>query len=195
MKPVMQTVTGPAGNCMSACLASILELPIEAVPNFCEAGPDDSDYWNACRAWLRQFGLGIITLSFTSPAQWQHLRLSGYHIVSGPSPRIEGMHHATVWHKGALAHDPHPEGGGIVAPEDMCMLYLVDPARLQPRAEDIARALVGALAPDAKQTACGWCNGRGSYGIPGQHCHWCDGTGKRPVVNLNSTDGVREDGK
>lgn len=133
MKPVMQTVTGTSGNCMAACLASILELPIEAVPNFCDAGPDDTDYWNACRAWLRQFGLGIITLTFTSPAQWMQLRLSGYHIVSGPSPRLEGMHHATVWHKGKLAHDPHPDQTGILAPEDMCMLYLVEPTALVAR--------------------------------------------------------------
>ena len=131
MKPVMQTVTGTSGNCFSACLASILELPIEAVPNFCDAGDDDSSYWNACRAWLRQFGLGIITLTFTDAAQWRHLRLSGYHIVSGPSPRLEGMHHATVWHDGAMVHDPHPDGTGIVAPDDLCMLYLIEPMRLQ----------------------------------------------------------------
>lgn len=130
MKPVMQTVTGTSGNCMAACLASVLELPIEAVPNFCDAGPDDTDYWNACRAWLRQFGLGIITMTFTSPAQWRTLRLSGHHIVSGPSPRIDGMHHATVWHKGAMVHDPHPDQTGILAPEDMCMLYLVEPTAL-----------------------------------------------------------------
>jgi hypothetical protein len=118
---------------MSACLASILELPIEAVPNFCESGSDDSDYWNACRAWLRQFGLGIITLTFTDAAQWRQLRLDGYHIVSGPSPRLEGMHHATVWHKGKMVHDPHPDQTGIVKPEALDMLYLLDPIALKTR--------------------------------------------------------------
>jgi hypothetical protein len=135
MKPVMQTVTGTSGNCMAACLASILELPIEAVPNFCDAGPDDTDYWNACRAFLRQFGLGIMTLTFTDRAQWTQLRVGGYQIVSGPSPRIEGMHHATVWHRGQMVHDPHPDGTGILKPEDMCVLYLIDPSTLmQPAA-------------------------------------------------------------
>jgi hypothetical protein len=40
-----------------------------------------------------------------------------------------------------MAHDPHPDGTGIVAPDDLCMLYLIDPDRLQPRASDIARSL------------------------------------------------------
>lgn len=141
MKPVMQTITGTSGNCMGACLASILELPIEAVPNFFEAGPDDTDWWNALRSWLRRYGLGIITLTFENPAQWMHLRLAGYHIVSGPSPRLEGMHHATVWHQGRMVHDPHPDGTGIVKPETLDMLYLIDAERLQPRAADIARSL------------------------------------------------------
>lgn len=141
MKPVMQTVTGPTGNCMGACLASILEVPIEAVPNFFDAGPDDTDWWNALRVWLRKFGLSIITLTFTEAAQWRWLRLSGYHIVSGPSPRLEGMHHATVWHDGAMVHDPHPDGTGIVKPETLDMLYLLDPSRLQLPASVIAAEL------------------------------------------------------
>lgn len=143
MKPVMQTITGSSGNCMSACLASILELPIEVVPNFFDAGPDDSDWWNALRAWLRQFGLGIITLTFESPAQWTNLRLAGYHIVSGPSPRLEGMHHATVWHAGQMVHDPHPDGTGIAKPETLDMLYLIEPASLQLPASVIAAQLRG----------------------------------------------------
>lgn len=127
MKPVMQTVIGTSGNCMSACLASILELPLEAVPNFCEVGDDDAAWWNACRAFLRKYGLGIITLTFEDPAQWVTLGLDGYHIVAGPSPRLEGMHHATVWYNGQMVHDPHPDGTGIVKPETLDMLYLLDP--------------------------------------------------------------------
>lgn len=141
MKPVTQTITGPTGNCMGACLASILEVSIETVPNFFDAGPDDTDWWNALRAWLRKFGLGIVTLTFESPAQWMHLRLAGYHIVSGPSPRLEGMHHATVWHAGKMVHDPHPDGTGIVKPETLDMLYLIEPASLQLPASVIAAQL------------------------------------------------------
>lgn len=130
MKPVMQTIVGPKGNCMSACLASVLELPLAEVPNFFEAGSDDTDYWNACRTWLRGLGLGILTINFDGPAQWSQLRLGGYHIVGGSSPRMEGMDHATVWYRGRMVHDPHPDGTGIVKPTTLDLLYVLDPARL-----------------------------------------------------------------
>jgi hypothetical protein len=38
MKSVDQTTFGPNGNCFSACVASLLELPIDAVPFFMSAG-------------------------------------------------------------------------------------------------------------------------------------------------------------
>lgn len=34
MKPIDQTIVSTTGNCLQACLASFLELPIEEVPNF-----------------------------------------------------------------------------------------------------------------------------------------------------------------
>jgi hypothetical protein len=133
VKPVIQTVTGTSGNCMSACFASIFELPISEVPNFCDVGADDAAWWNACRAWLRTQGFGIITLTFTDAAQWKSLCLEGFHIVAGPSPRLEGMQHATVWHEGAMVHDPHPDQTGIVRPETLDMLYPLDPSALVAR--------------------------------------------------------------
>lgn len=129
MRPVMQTTLGARGNCMSACLASIFEVPIEAVPNFYElAGDGVGPWWQAVRDWLKPRGFGVITLTFTSPAQWAELCLDGYHIVSGPSPRVEGSFHATVWHQGGMVHDPHPDQSGIAAPETLDMLYPLSPA-------------------------------------------------------------------
>ena len=132
MKPVMQTTTGPRGNCMSACLASIFEVPIEAVPNFYElAGDGAGPWWQAVRDWLKPRGFGVITLTFEDAALWDSLCLDGYHIVSGKSPRIEGSFHATVWHAGSMVHDPHPAQTGIAAPETLDLLYPLSPATLR----------------------------------------------------------------
>jgi hypothetical protein len=107
MKPVMQNTLGRRGNCMSACLASILEVPLATVPNFYElAGEGVGEWWAAVRAWLKPFGFGVITL-------------------------IEGSFHATVWHGGRMVHDPHPDQSGIVAPETLDMLYPLNAGALR----------------------------------------------------------------
>lgn len=125
----MQTVTGRGGNCMSACLASILELPIAAVPNFFDLAPDEpGPWWKAVRDWLRPHGFGIITLAFEDAKLWDELSLDGFHIVSGPSPRLEGAHHSTVWHSGRMVHDPHPDQTGIPSPLTLELLYPLNPA-------------------------------------------------------------------
>lgn len=127
MKPVMQTVLGPGGNCFSACLASLFELSIDEVPNFFEvAGYDDADWWGAVRAWLGIRGYGVMFLELKDPA---HLKLfSGWIIVSGKSAR--GLDHATIWRDGVMVHDPHPSQCGIIAPDGVDMIYPLDPSRL-----------------------------------------------------------------
>lgn len=128
MKPVIQTQVGDHGNCFSACLASILELPIEDVPNFFEAQIIDgaAGWWAALRDWLWTRGYGVIVLN--DPCGRLSQSLPGLLIVSGESPR--GRMHATIWESGSLVHDPHPEGGGIHSPLDISLLYPLDPARL-----------------------------------------------------------------
>jgi predicted subunit of tRNA(5-methylaminomethyl-2-thiouridylate) methyltransferase len=54
MKPVKQTIFGLGGNCFAASIASILELPVEEVPNFMAI--ETADYWTPMREWLRQRG-------------------------------------------------------------------------------------------------------------------------------------------
>ena len=117
---------GANGNCFSACLASVFELPIEEVPNFFTlAGHDEATWWAAVRDWLRPRGFGIISLR---PNTGTLVLFEGWLIVSGKSGR--GLHHATVWRSGAMVHDPHPDGSGIESPEDLDLLYPLDPSQL-----------------------------------------------------------------
>jgi len=120
MKPVTQTqfsfVIGPeAGNCFAACIASILELELEAVPNFVEA----DDWRSACIEWLRRRGLGYVALDLNKHAKlYIGNALAGlYCILDGPSPRSPGHYHSVVGRIGEhagevgieLVHDPHPD--------------------------------------------------------------------------------------
>lgn len=140
MKPVMQTETGDSGNCFSACLASVLELPIEEVPNFFH-GEDKSPeaWWRRARAWLETQGFGIVCMTVDSdhhdPLHWYHP--DAYLIVAGKSER--GRDHAIVCRGGRMIHDPHPSQTGIIRPESVDLLYPLDPSLIRKEAEVTAR--------------------------------------------------------
>lgn len=101
MKPVDQTLFGPEnGNCWAACIASILELPIDEVPNFGIKKTWFPDTWN----WLLERGYASL---YFGPGDARHVPYC-YHIVSGRSPRGD-WGHAVVALGEKLVHDPHPD--------------------------------------------------------------------------------------
>jgi hypothetical protein len=84
--PVDQTTYGlHDGNCFSACLASILEIPIAGVPVFL------GSYWDDFLPWLAERGLG----------------------ASLYRKRFAGKMHACVAYDGTIVHDPHPSRDGL----------------------------------------------------------------------------------
>lgn len=132
MIPVMQTKTGLRGNCYAACLASVLEIPLETLPGFFseeDEGVDDQEitnrWWERVRAFLRPMGYGVLNMSFVDPEHWKALGWEGHAIVSGPSPRLENAHHATVWKDGVMVHDPHPDQTGIKKAEFIEFIYKI----------------------------------------------------------------------
>jgi len=109
------------GNCLSACLASILDIDIKEIPNFCYFGNnwasefskfiykagynlDGSYYFKGLENDLREWA-DLLTLSSG---------VDGVFIVGGPSPRFNGnIHHAVLYKDNKLLHDPHPSRDGI----------------------------------------------------------------------------------
>jgi hypothetical protein len=113
MKPIMQTIFGKEkGNCLNACLASILEIPLEDVPWF-GTGP----FWEERQnKWLAQFDLVAIDIKVDSFYKGD-LRFLGFHLINGPSPRGTGENefwHSVVGYQGKMVHDPHPSGDGLL---------------------------------------------------------------------------------
>lgn len=113
MKRVMQTTFAPSlenpettGNCMAACVASIMELPIACVPNFAAA----ERWWDEFENWLAERGYGVVVQHgeggwFMSPGLFA--------IASGKSPRGEWAHCVVVDSACCVVHDPNPSGGGL----------------------------------------------------------------------------------
>lgn len=127
MIPVHQTTFGrPDGNCFAACLASVFEIPVAVVPNFC-AG-DNPDWMSDCNAWLRPMGFYLISVALPGDVE-EGWFPEGYHLMSGRSPRGD-FNHSVVGFKGRMVHDPHPSGEGIVgAPTEYDFFVSLDPAR------------------------------------------------------------------
>lgn len=136
MKPVQQTIlhNPPAtiGNCFVACLASILEYPIEKIPHFAEIICDnretfhcDIELWYAeINKFLEQFSLQYFSV-WADDYAIKHTK--GFHIIEGQSPRGA---HAVVGKDGKMVFDPHPKNEGLVKVENFGLFICNDPSRI-----------------------------------------------------------------
>lgn len=134
MKPVDQTKffdkeAGTHGNCQQAAIASLLELPLEDVPDFMHPNGEyePSGFWERFFAFCRSRGYEPYERFYDRGEP----TFRGYYLAYGTSPR--GVEHAVVYHDGKLAHDPHPSRGGIEKATTICILVPLDPARMELR--------------------------------------------------------------
>lgn len=124
MTPVDQTTfaskgrSSPPGNCLSACVASILDMPIRSVPTFVDSRdpsavaqsngifwePHDYLWTRRLDAWLE--GMGLET-SYHGP----RASIPDFYILYGYAP--SGHEHAVVARAGHVVHDPHPSHTGL----------------------------------------------------------------------------------
>lgn len=101
---------GQHGDCMRACLASVLDLPIIAVPNFAQLDAEGAgNFWIMLADFCRAQGHAFVLME--GKFVWSHDAL--FHVISGPSPRIKGGHHAVVGQNGQVFFDPHPSRAGL----------------------------------------------------------------------------------
>ena len=114
MKPVNQTIVSVEdGDCTRACLASILDLPIDAVPHFVRFGA----------GWFRIFSHFLMSLDYeflgtgwvkSKDRPHGHIlsrskNIKGYVIASVPSKTFPNVGHSVIINlKGLVVHDPNP---------------------------------------------------------------------------------------
>ena len=153
MKPVMQTIMAPPlGNCLQACLAALLEVPLGHVPNFSES---KAETWTeeACH-WAARHGFEFLDFKRKAAGDSVSWFGAGYYIASGPSPRGDWQH-SCIYHGTELAHDPHPQGGGIKEVQWITILAPLSPAGLW---KQCLHCECGQwLAPDADEVRCHAC--------------------------------------
>lgn len=123
MIPVFQTVFGEKeGNCLAACIASLLELEIEDVPNF-----TNLNWYNDLCGWLNTKGYTMMSLPSLGPElRW----LKGMHYIGTVKSTLgEGVKHATIWLDGKMIHNPHPDYDLTAELVRVNILVPLDPAR------------------------------------------------------------------
>jgi hypothetical protein len=123
------------GNCFATCVAMLLDLDVDDVPNFVHAG---DFWWSDFTDWLNDRGFSAIVVCMRTKGAWSGSMACWSHalcIVSGPSPRGDFDHAIVGRMTGAegaelyeVVHDPHPEGTGIAGrPRDFTFLVPNDP--------------------------------------------------------------------
>lgn len=118
MTPADQTNDLELGNCLQACVATILDLPMQEVPDFIRAhGPR---WFMALRTWLRPRGkhaVYVSTLNSLISHVYPH-ELPWIGIGDGP----RGVRHAVVCLHKEIVHDPHPSREGLAEIEDALII-------------------------------------------------------------------------
>jgi len=106
MKPVFQSRFGKGvGNCFQACVASIFEMDLWEVPDFCNIYPNDR-WQQEYHAWLNKRGLSVLPISLESVSTDDYRFRDAELIVSGLN--ADGVGHSTVWCNGKMIHNPNP---------------------------------------------------------------------------------------
>lgn len=118
MTPVTQTKFYEAakvrGNCLAACVASLLNLSIDQVPDF---GNNGAHYSIEFLEFIEVNGLEYNGCPKYDP-DIRYEGIDGYLIVNGKSPRGSDLRHSTIYKNGVLAHDPHPSNAGLLEIQD-----------------------------------------------------------------------------
>jgi hypothetical protein len=120
-KPVdQQIIDDGRGDCLRACVCSVLGLDPAEVPNFAEL-----DFFNGLNQWLEPRGRQFIWIAIShvhSLTGFYFGHAPEYLLVYGESPRLrvdggKKQHIVVMRPKGygaELVHDPHPDRNGLV---------------------------------------------------------------------------------
>lgn len=144
MKPVDQTIfVDPGGNCMSACLASLLELTLADVPNFSPKAKEPGAWHAAIQEWLETRGFEALFFPIEAGPVSRGERIGtwtfearshvpkAYYVLGGVTPR--GGNHSVVARGTEIVFDPDPcFREGLATIDSGACLMPLDPAAVMP---------------------------------------------------------------
>jgi hypothetical protein len=140
---------GVLGDCWRCCIASLLHLPAEAVPNFVEEGA--GRWWTATQRWLGERGLAMVLVDLDGCKHHPLMPSGSFCIGSGPSPRGDHGHCVIVDEGLNVVHDPHPSRAGLAGPVKT-LEFLVPVLRYPPECD--------------RSGDCPWCRDIGQDPLP-----------------------------
>lgn len=109
MTPIFQRVSDPKlGDCMRATVASILDVPMEAIPNF-SCAPDGL-FHHLFEQTMFAYGWKLEGNAIHDGViEWKDGSINGYYLCSVPSKNFECCQHSVIIDdKGVVVHDPAP---------------------------------------------------------------------------------------
>ncbi len=125
MKPVNQTTfTPPDGDCLSACIASILELPLDKVPNYIAY----DNWFEKFDDFVAEHGYRLFWYKISE----KYNEILGftakdvYGILCGKSSSGD-WDHCVVIKNGKVVHDPNPNSKGLLDHKDIMVFVKINP--------------------------------------------------------------------
>ena len=126
---------GVVGDCFRACLASLLELPLEQIPHFAResATAGLESMMPLVEDWLAARGLYLFNFPVSPPFGYRdptreivrrygkrnpniHYILSGATRPDADETGDDRYNHAVICHGGQIVHDPNDSKPGVVGP-------------------------------------------------------------------------------
>lgn len=135
MKPVYQTRFGglkapfeERGNCFQACVASILEIPLEEAFD-CRTWEDET-WFDKFNDWLSKYGLVCIAFDHNDKKPLACTEIKGYAIMECKSETLyHGEYHVVVIKDQEVVHDPNPNAIRVGECQGFYLFVPLDPAR------------------------------------------------------------------
>ena len=113
---------GVYGDCHRACVASILELPIEEVEHFADNDPSALEFNNRIRKWCRDRGYVYASFAYSvDPREYMAMENKDIYYILGGKSSI-GANHSVVCLNDKIVHDP--SGTSIVDSTDNGYYYV-----------------------------------------------------------------------
>lgn len=130
MKPAYQLDhSQQTGDCLRACVASILELPITDIPNFWEQTQDPLLFWTLLDTWLTDnHRLKLLVVKYSEDYAFFFDKILC--IAIGQSSSKHCDQHAVVWRNGML-HNPSGTGSELIGKPEHYAVFcplVVNPA-------------------------------------------------------------------
>lgn len=111
---------GTYGDCLRACVATILDRPPETVPHFADAGVGSEEAYQAMRDWMGPQGLAPFIIAYPGDIERADL-LEMMRLLNPASAYIlfgntGSGDHCVVCVGGQIVHNPAWYGGTITGP-------------------------------------------------------------------------------